>query len=83
MDNRCQHNEFTGILWAQLATDRLFDLYRQAPGSDEFRSDFCEVTADIRLLHFSQRRLQIPRFNERRLGPLWNGLVQDTVADIA
>src|SRR3569832_2854613 len=83
MDDGRMQNEFAGIARAQLATDALLNLHRHTPESYELSSHFSEVASDVGLLHLSQGTFEIARFDEGRLGPLRNGLVQHKVADVS
>ena len=83
MNNRRMDDEFTGVIWAQLATNSLFNLYGHAPGSNEFRTHFREVASDVGLLYLGQGGLEVARVDEGGLSPLRNGLVENKVPNVA
>src|SRR5689334_21917783 len=83
MDDGRMQNEFAGVIRAQLATDALLNLHRHTPESYELSSHFSEVATDVGLLHLSLGAFEIARFDEGRLSPLRNGLVEHKVADVS
>ena len=64
MNDGRMHDEFTGVVWAQLTTNGLFDLHGHTPGPNEFGPHLREVAPNVGLFYLGQRSFEIPGFDK-------------------
>lgn len=81
-DIRQQTNASMQDATPSLTTDGLLNLQSHTPGSNKLGSHLREVTPEVGLFYLGQGASKIVRFDESRLGALWNSLVEHQMADI-
>ena len=66
-----------------MVANGLLDRRRHIPKTNQFCSDFREVTPDAGLFHLGERRPEICGFDEGGLRQFGSRLIEDLVADIS
>ena len=68
---------------SQFVGSHYLHLHGHPSGANECSAHFGKIASDVGLLYFGQCAIEVVCFDERRLGLLRDGMLQDKVPDVA